>query len=76
MSSKAEQLAIFASDGVLTHDSSFAYSHVVQANTNAMLIGPVSLPGTLTVEENAALTVFAELSVTGTLTVDGNMDIR
>jgi hypothetical protein len=74
--STAEDLATFASVGVLTHDSSFGYNHVVEANTNALLIGPITLPGIINVQENAALTVFGEVSVTGSLTVDGNLDIR
>jgi hypothetical protein len=56
--------------------SAYADDHIVEANYNSMLIGPINLSGSITVQENAALTVFGEVSVTGTLDVDGTLDIR
>jgi hypothetical protein len=63
------------------HTNTFSEDHVVEANYNSLLIGPVNLTGKITVEENAALTVFGEINVgngtdAGELVVDGTLDIR
>ena len=54
----------------------FTESYEIEENTNAMLVAPINISGTLDVAANASLLVFNTISVTGDLTVNGTMDIR
>jgi hypothetical protein len=54
----------------------FDSNYVVDANNNALLVGPINISGNLSVDLNSTLTVFNSVSVTGDLTVNGTMDIR
>lgn len=58
------------------HNNTFSENHTIEANYNSMLVGPINLSGTITVEQNAALTVFGEISTTGNLDVSGTLDVR
>ena len=51
----------------------FTESYEIEENTNAMLVGPINISGTLDVAANASLLVFNTISVTGDLTVNGTI---
>ena len=61
---------------ILMHKSTLDENYVVEEGQSALLMGPVSLPGTLDVSANAALTVFGEISVTGDLNISGTFSVR
>ena len=61
---------------ILTHKSTLDENYVLEDGKSGLLMGPVSLPGTLDVSANAALTVFGEISIDGTLNVTGTFSLR
>jgi len=61
---------------ILTHKSILDENYVVEANTSALLMGPVKLPGSVNVSKDASLTVFGEISVTGDLDISGTFSVR
>ena len=62
--------------GLFEFNPVFSENHSVDANSNAMLVGPINISGTLSVDSNASMMVFNTISVTGELSVNGTMDIR
>ena len=63
------------------HTNTFDKEHIVEANYNSLLIGPVNLSGKITVEDTASLTVFGEISIgdntnNAELIINGTLDIR
>ena len=63
------------------HTNTFDKEHIVEANYNSLLIGPVNLSGKITVENTASLTVFGEISIgdntnNAELIINGTLDIR
>ena len=61
---------------ILTHKSTLDENYVLEDGKSGLLMGPVSLPGTLDVSANAALTVFGEISIDGTLDISGTFSVR
>ena len=61
---------------ILTHKSTLDENYILEDGKSGLLMGPVSLPGTLEVSANAALTVFGEISVTGDLNISGTFSVR
>ena len=61
---------------ILTHKSTLDENYILEDGKSGLLMGPVSLPGTLDVSANAALTVFGEISIDGTLDISGTFSVR
>ena len=61
---------------ILTHKSTLDEKYILEDGKSGLLMGPVSLPGTLDVSANAALTVFGEISIDGTLDISGTFSVR
>ena len=61
---------------ILTHKSTLDENYILENGKSGLLMGPVSLPGTLDVSANAALTVFGEISIDGTLDISGTFSVR
>ena len=61
---------------ILTHKSILDENYIVEANTSALLMGPISLTGTIDVNDNASLTIFDQVSIDGTLEISGTFSLR
>ena len=61
---------------ILTHKSILDENYIVEANTSALLMGPISLTGTNDVNDNASLTIFDQVSIDGTLEISGTFSLR
>lgn len=61
---------------ILTHKSTLDENYILEDGKSGLLMGPVSLPGTLDVSANAALTVFGEISIDGSLDISGTFSVR
>ena len=61
---------------ILTHKSILDENYIVEANTSALLMGPISLTGTIDVNDNASLTIFDQVSIDGTLDISGTFSVR
>ena len=61
---------------ILTHKSILDENYIVEANTSALLMGPISLTGTIDVSDKASLTIFDKVSIDGTLDISGTFSVR
>lgn len=61
---------------LMLHNTTYESDVIVEQNYAGILMGPVTVSGSITVEEGGALTVFNSVSVTGTLDINGDFEVR
>lgn len=61
---------------LMMHDTTYSDDLTITENYSALLVGPITVSGNLTVPTTSNLTVFNSISITGDVDVTGTLDIR